>query len=153
MVSQWNLCTAHDKQECLFYQFSKQFLYFYWKKPCFWNIKFLHVNKILNCSFLMIIITLHELSRYTITLPVLSFLRPEELQKHSHLKIRKIAEPTCRIKLSIKIKIYLRKVSWSCWMVQAKSNAQKDWGRITSIPFLISTGGFVKIGAALPKKG
>ena len=49
--------------------------------------------------------------------------------------------------------VYLRNVSCSCWIVQAKSNAQKDWGRMTSIPFLISTGGLVRMGAALPKNG
>ena len=52
-----------------------------------------------------------------------------------------------------KRKLYLRNVSCNCCVLQAKSKAQKDCGSKTSIPFLISTGGFVKIGAALPKNG
>jgi len=48
---------------------------------------------------------------------------------------------------------HLRKVSCSCCMLQAKSKAQNDCGRRTSMPFLISTGGWVSIGAALPKNG
>ena len=40
-----------------------------------------------------------------------------------------------------------------CCGVVAKSKAQKDWGMSTSAPLLTSTGGCVKIGAALPKNG
>lgn len=50
-------------------------------------------------------------------------------------------------------KTYFVKVSTSCCGVVAKSKAQKDWGRITSAPLLASVGGWVRIGAALPKNG
>ena len=49
--------------------------------------------------------------------------------------------------------LYLINVSRSSCGLAAKLKAQKDWGSMTSIPFLTSTGGWVKIGAALPKNG
>jgi len=55
--------------------------------------------------------------------------------------------------VQLEISTNLRNVSCSCGVVQAKSKAQNDWGNRTSMPFLISTGGWVRIGAALPKNG